>query len=42
MGTSTFASYTVVLEIALAKIRPDALFDKVCYIGCGSRLASAR
>ena len=35
MGTSTFAHYTVVPEIALAKIRPDAPFDKVCYIGCG-------
>jgi len=35
MGTSTFASYTVVPEIALAKIRADAPFDKVCYIGCG-------
>jgi S-(hydroxymethyl)glutathione dehydrogenase/alcohol dehydrogenase len=35
MGTSTFSSYTVVPEIALAKIRPDAPFDKVCYIGCG-------
>lgn len=35
MGTSTFANYTVVPEIALAKIRPDAPFDKVCYIGCG-------
>jgi S-(hydroxymethyl)glutathione dehydrogenase/alcohol dehydrogenase len=35
MGTSTFASFTVVPEIALAKIRPDAPFDKVCYIGCG-------
>jgi S-(hydroxymethyl)glutathione dehydrogenase/alcohol dehydrogenase len=35
MGTSTFASHTVVPEIALAKIRPDAPFDKVCYIGCG-------
>src|SRR5438552_7196454 len=35
MGTSTFATYTVVPEIALAKIRPDAPFDKVCYIGCG-------
>ena len=35
MGTSTFAEYTVVPEIALAKIRPDAPFDKVCYIGCG-------
>jgi len=35
MGTSTFASHTVVPEIALAKIRKDAPFDKVCYIGCG-------
>jgi S-(hydroxymethyl)glutathione dehydrogenase/alcohol dehydrogenase len=35
MGTSTFSSYTVVPEIALAKIREDAPFDKVCYIGCG-------
>ena len=35
MGTSTFANYTVVPEIALAKIRADAPFDKVCYIGCG-------
>jgi S-(hydroxymethyl)glutathione dehydrogenase/alcohol dehydrogenase len=35
MGTSTFANYTVVPEIALAKIRDDAPFDKVCYIGCG-------
>jgi S-(hydroxymethyl)glutathione dehydrogenase/alcohol dehydrogenase len=35
MGTSTFAQYTVVPEIALAKIRSDAPFDKVCYIGCG-------
>jgi S-(hydroxymethyl)glutathione dehydrogenase/alcohol dehydrogenase len=35
MGTSTFAHYTVVPEIALAKIREDAPFDKVCYIGCG-------
>ena len=35
MGTSTFANFTVVPEIALAKIRPDAAFDKVCYIGCG-------
>ncbi|MBP6627167.1 MAG: alcohol dehydrogenase catalytic domain-containing protein, partial [Arenimonas sp.] len=35
MGTSTFAQYTVVPEIALAKIRDDAPFDKVCYIGCG-------
>ncbi|MEA2649287.1 MAG: S-(hydroxymethyl)glutathione dehydrogenase / alcohol dehydrogenase [Candidatus Binataceae bacterium] len=35
MGTSTFANFTVVPEIALAKIRDDAPFDKVCYIGCG-------
>ena len=35
MGTSTFANYTVVPEIAVAKIRKDAPFDKVCYIGCG-------
>ena len=35
MGTSTFANYTVLPEISLAKIRKDAPFDKVCYIGCG-------
>ncbi len=35
MGTSTFAQYSVIPEIALAKIRQDAPFDKVCYIGCG-------
>ena len=35
MGTSTFSNYIVIPEIALAKIRPDAPFDKVCYIGCG-------
>src|SRR5258706_15693683 len=35
MGTSTFANFTVVPEISLAKIREDAPFDKVCYIGCG-------
>lgn len=35
MGTSTFSNYTVVPEIALAKIRKDAPFEKVCYIGCG-------
>ncbi len=35
MGTSTFANYTVVPEISLAKIRSDAPFEKVCYIGCG-------
>jgi len=35
MGTSTFANHTVLPEIALARIHPDAPFDKVCYIGCG-------
>ena len=35
MGTSTFSNHIVVPEIALAKIRPDAPFDTVCYIGCG-------
>jgi S-(hydroxymethyl)glutathione dehydrogenase/alcohol dehydrogenase len=35
MGTSTFSNYTVLPEIALAKVREDAPFDKVCYIGCG-------
>ena len=35
MGTSTFSNYTVLPEIAVAKIRSDAPFDKVCYIGCG-------
>ncbi len=35
MGCSTFAQHTIVPEIALAKIREDAPFDKVCYIGCG-------
>src|SRR5437870_13254218 len=35
MGCSTFSNFTVLPEIALAKIRPDAPFDKVCYIGCG-------
>jgi S-(hydroxymethyl)glutathione dehydrogenase/alcohol dehydrogenase len=35
MGTSTFSNHTVLPEIALAKIRPDAPFEKVCYIGCG-------
>jgi S-(hydroxymethyl)glutathione dehydrogenase/alcohol dehydrogenase len=35
MGCSTFANFTVLPEIAVAKIRPDAPFDKVCYIGCG-------
>jgi len=35
MGCSTFANYTVLPEIAVARIREDAPFDKVCYIGCG-------
>lgn len=35
MGTSTFANYIVLPEIAVAKIREDAPFEKVCYIGCG-------
>ena len=35
MGTSTFANHTVMPEIAVAKIREDAPFDKVCYVGCG-------
>ena len=35
MGTSTFSNFTVLPEIAVAKIRDDAPFDKVCYIGCG-------
>jgi S-(hydroxymethyl)glutathione dehydrogenase/alcohol dehydrogenase len=35
MGTSTFSQYTVMPEISVAKIREDAPFDKVCYIGCG-------
>ena len=42
MGTSTFSSYTVLPEIAVAKIREDAPFDKVCYIGCGVTTGSAR
>ena len=35
MGTSTFAQHTVVPEVAVAKVREDAPFDKICYIGCG-------
>jgi S-(hydroxymethyl)glutathione dehydrogenase/alcohol dehydrogenase len=35
MGTSTFSHYTVLPEISLAKIRPDAPFEKACYVGCG-------
>ena len=35
MGTSTFSNHTVLPEIALAKVREDAPFDKICYIGCG-------
>jgi S-(hydroxymethyl)glutathione dehydrogenase / alcohol dehydrogenase len=35
MGCSTFANYTVLPEISVAKVRPDAPFEKICYIGCG-------
>ena len=35
MGCSTFSNFTVLPEIALAKVRSDAPFDKICYIGCG-------
>src|SRR5215211_4999049 len=35
MGCSTFAQHTVLPEIAVAKVRDDAPFDKICYIGCG-------
>jgi S-(hydroxymethyl)glutathione dehydrogenase/alcohol dehydrogenase len=35
MGCSTFANFTVLPEIALAKVNPEAPFDKICYIGCG-------
>jgi S-(hydroxymethyl)glutathione dehydrogenase / alcohol dehydrogenase len=35
MGTSTFANFTVLPEIAVAKVREDAPFDRICYIGCG-------
>jgi S-(hydroxymethyl)glutathione dehydrogenase/alcohol dehydrogenase len=35
MGTSTFANHTVLPEIAVARVREDAPFDKICYIGCG-------
>jgi len=35
MGTSTFANHTVLPEIAVAKVREDAPFEKICYIGCG-------
>ncbi|MEM1403187.1 MAG: S-(hydroxymethyl)glutathione dehydrogenase/class III alcohol dehydrogenase [Pseudomonadota bacterium] len=35
MGCSTFSNYTVLPEIAVAKVRKDAPFDKICYIGCG-------
>lgn len=35
MGTSTFSEYTVVNEIAVAKIHPSAPLDKVCLLGCG-------
>src|SRR4029077_2509956 len=40
MGCSTFSNFTVLPEIAVAKIREDAPFDKVCYIGCGVRTGS--
>ena len=35
MGTSTFSNFTVLPEIAVAKVRKDAPFEKICYIGCG-------
>src|ERR1700755_676765 len=35
MGCSTFSNFTVLPEIAVAKVNPDAPFDKICYIGCG-------
>src|SRR6476660_7260363 len=35
MGCSTFSNYTVLPEIAVAKVRDDAPFDKICYVGCG-------
>jgi len=35
MGTSTFANYTVLPEISVAKVREDAPFEKICYVGCG-------
>ena len=35
MGCSTFANHTVLPEISLAKVRKDASFEKICYIGCG-------
>jgi len=35
MGCSTFSNFTVLPEIAVARVRPDAPFDKICYIGCG-------
>ena len=35
MGCSTFSNYSVLPEISLAKVREDAPFDKICYIGCG-------
>jgi len=42
MGCSTFSNFTVLPEIAVAKIREDAPFDKVCYIAAASPRASAR
>jgi S-(hydroxymethyl)glutathione dehydrogenase/alcohol dehydrogenase len=35
MGCSTFGNYTVLPEVAVAKVNPNAPFDKICYIGCG-------
>ena len=35
MGCSTFSNFTVLPEIAVAKMREDAPFDKICYVGCG-------
>jgi Zn-dependent alcohol dehydrogenase len=42
MGCSTFSNNTVMPEIAVAKVHGDAPFDKIYYIGCGSRPASAQ
>src|SRR5207247_7078659 len=41
MGTSTFSEYTVLPEIALAKINPAAPLDKVCLLGCGIKIGRA-
>ena len=42
MGTSTFSNHTVMPEIAVAKVREDAPFEKICYIGCGVTTGMAR